>query len=129
MAAISWGLVAIFVSSGIAMALLSCLIGIPPKVENPAWWGLYAVWIGISLFLKIDAPFSTLLVSSILAGLLHGTTCALLFDQYIANNPWHQEKMQGPRKKLKMQFIFLGIAIGTVFGAIVGGIAWGINRL
>lgn len=129
MAEISWWLVVVFASSGIGMALLSCLIGMRPKIENPLWWGLYVVWVGIALAAGIKAPFSTLLVSSILAGLLHGTTSALLLDQYITNNPWHANRMQGPRGKLASQFMVMGIVFGIAFGAVVAGIAWGISRI
>ena len=129
MAVISWDLVAIFAASGIAMALLSSLVGMPPKLENPLWWALYAVWVATALILETEAIFSTLLVASVLSGLLHGATTAALLDRYIANNPWHAERMQGPKAKLAIQFVAMGLVIGTAFGAIVAGLAYGITML
>jgi hypothetical protein len=119
----------ILASTGILMALISSLVGMHPKVENPAWWGLYGIWIVVVLAWAPGAPFRTILVASTLAGLLHGVTTALLLDPYRANNPWHAERTQGPRGKLATQFIGMGVAIGLGFGAIIGGIAWGLSRL
>lgn len=125
---ISWWLVAILACSGIAMALLSCLVGMRPRLENPLWWALYAVWIAVALSVGVPALFWTLWVSSALAGLLHGVTTALLLDRYVASNPWHAEKMQAPRSKLAAQFVLVGVVVGTVFGLVVAGIGWGIGR-
>lgn len=128
MAEISWAYVAVFAATGIAMALLSCLVGMRPKVENPAWWLLYAVWITVALRAGIPSLFWTLWVSSALAGLLHGTTSALLLDRYIASNPWHADKMQEPRRKLAAMFVIVGVTVGAVFGLVVAAIGWGIGR-
>jgi hypothetical protein len=129
MTELPWTLIAVLGSTGILMGLVSCLIGMRPKVENPAWWGLYAVWVAVVLLTDRSAPFLTILIASGIAGLLHGATTGLLLDRYRANNPWHAERTQGPRAKLAAQFVAMGIAIGTAFGAVVGGIAWGISRL
>lgn len=129
MDALPWTLILILASSGILMALVACLVGMRPKVENPAWWALYLVWIAVVLRVAPEASFLTIVVASTLAGLLHGITTALLLDPYRANNPWHAGRTQGPRGRLAAQFIGMGIAIGLGFGALVGGIAWGLNRL
>jgi len=129
MAGVSWGLVAAFAATGVLMALLSCLVGMRPRLENPLWWALYAVWVAIVLSAGIEAPFLTLWLSSILAGLLHGGVTALLLDRYIANNPWHADRTKGPRGKLAAQFVAMGVVIGTVFGLVVAGIAWGLARI
>lgn len=128
MAEISWWLVAILAPTGILMALLSCLVGMRPEIENPAWWMLYVIWVGVALAARVPTPFWTLWISSALAGLLHGITSALLLDRYVANNPWHAERMQAPRAKLAAQFVGGGVVVGTVFGALVGAIGWGIDR-
>ncbi|MGD8815859.1 MAG: hypothetical protein PVJ51_01645 [Acidobacteriota bacterium] len=128
MSEISWVYVAAFAASGMAMALLSCLVGMRPKVENPAWWALYAVWITVVLRAGIPSVFWTLWVSSVLAGLLHGVTSALLLDRYIASNPWHADRMEGPRGKLGAMFVGIGAVVGTAFGLLVAGIGWGIER-
>jgi len=129
MDALPWTLILILASTGILMALVACLVGMRPKVENPAWWALYLVWIFAVLRFAPDAKFLTILVASTLAGLLHGITTAALLDPYRANNPWHAERTQGPRGKLAAQFIGMGLAIGLGFGAVVGGLAWGLSRL
>ncbi len=124
-----WTLIAVLATTGIVMALISCLVGMRPKVENPAWWGVYVLWVAVVLVLHTGAPFLTILIASGLAGLLHGTTRALLIEQYRRNNPWHAERTQGPRGKLTVQFVAIGVVTGIVFGAVVGGIAWALNRL
>ena len=126
---ISWAFVAVFALSGVGMSLLSCLVGMRPKIENPLWWTLYAIWVATSIFAGVEALFSTLLVSSILAGFLNGTTSAILLDKYKENNPWHAKKMRGPKRKQRRQLVILGIGAGTVFGAIIAGIAWGIGSV
>ncbi|MDX1569299.1 MAG: hypothetical protein R3200_02365 [Xanthomonadales bacterium] len=128
LAQLPWDLVAVFAASGILMALVSCLIGLPPMIENPLWWLVYATWVYFCFQRQVEPLFLTLLVSSALAGLLHGSTSAVLLDRYIENNPWHANKMQGSSGKLIVQFIAGGIIIGVVFGAAVGAIAWALRR-
>jgi len=129
MSEIAWTWVAVFGVTGVGMALLSCFVGLRPKVENPLWWLLYAMWVAVAFAVGIEATFRTILAASMLAGLLHGVTTALFLDSYLANNPWHAEKMQGPRGKTALMFVVMGLVIGTAFGAVVAGIAWGIGRL
>ncbi len=129
MADISWHLVLSFAATGIGMGLLSCLVGMKPKLENPLWWGLYLIWITVVLGLGSNAPFLTLLLASTLAGVLHGCTSALLMDKYIQNNPWHSKKLKGPKSKLAQKFVKIGMGVGFGFGLIVAGIGWGLSRL
>lgn len=129
MAELHWTLVGVLAMSGIAMGLVSCLVGMRPKLENSLWWGLYAAWIAVVLTLGRGSPFLTILVASGLAGVLHGATQTLLLDQYRASNPWHAERTQGPRGKLALQFVAMGAVIGTAAGAVVGGIAWALSQL
>ena len=77
---ISWTWVAILAPCGLVMALVSCFIGMKPQVENPAWWGLYVVWIVITAAFQLDAAPMTLWVSSVIAGALHGVTTATFID-------------------------------------------------
>lgn len=111
------------------MGLASCLIGMEAKVENPIWWGIYVIWIATVVSQDIEAPFSTLLISSTLAGVLHGTISAMLIDKYMANNPWHAKRMRGPKEKWKRKLVVTGIFVGATFGAIVAGIGWGISQI
>ncbi|TDI86511.1 MAG: hypothetical protein E2O78_02765 [Caldithrix sp.] len=129
MADISWHLVLSLASTGIGMGLVSCFVGMRPKLENPLWWLLYFIWITVVLSLGSNAPFLTLLLASVLAGLLHGCTSALLIDKYIQNNPWHSKQMQGPKSKLARRFVAIGLSVGVVFGVVVGGIGWSLSRL
>ena len=126
---LSWVLILALASTGIIMALASSLIGMRQRVEIPSWWALYAVWVAIVLLTGNDAPFRTILISSVIAGVLHATTQSILLDHYIKNNPWYSEQMNKPRASLRLQFIISGIVIGTAFGALVAGIAWGIRRV
>ena len=129
MTELPWDLVLALSTTGVFMALLSSLIGMRTKVENPLWWAVYAVWIAIVVTADRGAPFLTILVASPLAGLWHGATQAILVNQYKRNNPWHAEKMRGSRRKYLAQLLLMGVAVGTVFGAVVGAIAWGLSRV
>src|SRR2546425_4713250 len=126
---LSWPLIAALATTGIVMALVSCLVGMPPRVENPAWWGVYVGWVAVVLMAHSNAPFLTILVASGLAGLLHGTTRALLLDQYRRHNPWHADRTQGQHSKLAVQFVVSGVLAGTPFLAAVGALVPGRHRL
>lgn len=129
MTELPWDLVLALSTTAVFMALLSFLIGMRPKVENPLWWAVYAVWIAIVVTADRGAPFLTILVASPLAGLWHGTTQAILLTQYKRNNPWHAEKLRGSRRKCLARFVLMGVAVGTVSGGVVGAIAWGLGRV
>lgn len=123
-----WNVIFGLAATGIFMALLSSLVGIRQKLEVPLWWGLYALWIAFVLIVEPTAPFRTILVASFLAGIVHAATQSLLLDAYIANNPWYADQMQKPKTKLAVSFLTQGVLVGIVFGALVGGIAWAIQR-
>jgi hypothetical protein len=129
MSEIAWGLTLCYAASGVVMALVSALVGMKPRLENPLWWLLYALWIAAALLLGVEAVFRTVLAGSILAGFLHGATLALLLDRYRENNPWHAEKMQGSRGKLAAQLVAIGLVVGTLFGAVVAALAYGLARI
>ncbi len=129
MAEISWYLVFGFAATGIGMGVLSCRVGMRPKVENPLWWLLYLIWIAIALILDSKSPFWTLLIASVLAGLFHGGISAFLIDQYKQNNPWHAKKMKGSKSKQQRSFIKIGLTVGFAFGLMVAGIGWGLSKL
>ncbi|MCP3981784.1 MAG: hypothetical protein GY716_20980 [bacterium] len=123
-----WAWISILAATCIPMALLSSLVGLRQKLEMPLWWGLYAIWIAVVLMLDIGAPFRTILIASTVGGVLHGITQGVLIDRYIENNPWYADQMQGPKPRMRMMFVVMGLGIGLVFGAIMGGIAWGLDR-
>ena len=58
---LSWPIVFGLGSTGILMALLSSLVGMRQKVEVPAWWGLYAIWVVVVLSTGNATPFRTIL--------------------------------------------------------------------
>ena len=123
LSALRWDIVIILGATGIIMALLSSLVGMRQKVEIPLWWLLYAVWIVVVILMQLESVFWTILMASLAAGILHAITQSILLDRYIKNNPWYADKMTGPKSKMRMMFLIMGIIIGAGFGAIVGGIA------
>lgn len=125
---LNWVLILALGTTGIGMALLSALVGMRQKVENPAWWLLYAVWIAIVLGTDAPGPFRTILLSSVLAGILHGATISFLIGAYVRNNPWYADQMKAPRPKLVRQFVLTGVGVGAGFGAVTAGIAWAVER-
>jgi len=129
MSEVSWGLVAVFGATGLIMAMLSSLVGMRQKIEIPLWWMNYAIWIVIVLLKNAPAPFLTILIASIIAGIVHGFMQSILLSAYKANNPWYADRMKGRESRLRLQFMTMGVVIGCAFGAIVGGIAWGLERI
>jgi len=91
-----WLLVVALAATGVAMGLGSALIGLRKAEEMPTWGVLYVGWIVAVSASSAPKPFLTLLVSSGLAGVLHGTTPALLIDRYRANNPWYAARWLVP---------------------------------
>lgn len=57
MTELPWDLVLALSTTGVFMALLSSLIGMRPKVENPLWWAVYAVWIAMWQLRTVGRPF------------------------------------------------------------------------
>ena len=124
-----WPLVLGLAATGIPMALLSSLVGLRQKVEIPLWWALYAGWVVVVLSTGVEAVFTTITVASLLAGIAHSATQALLVRHYRRNNPWYAEQMQGSDGKLAAGFLVMGVVIGLGFGAVVGLVAWALARL
>ncbi len=125
---LDWTLILGLGATGVLMALVSCLVGMKARVEMPAWWVLYAVWVVVVLKVGNATPFRTILFASIVAGVLHASVQCLLLPQYIRSNPWYAEQMKKPTGTLRRQFLISGVLIGAVFGALVAGIAWWIAR-
>jgi hypothetical protein len=128
-ATLPWQLILGLSTTGILMALLSSLVGLRQKVEIPMWWGLYVIWIVIVLASGVREVFRTILFASVLAGLLHGLTQAILLEQYRKNNPWYADEMQSSTARLRARFVLAAVAVGAAFGAIVGGVAWVLRLL
>lgn len=125
---LSWPLIVGLAATGIPLALVSCLVGMRPKLENPAWWVLYLIWIAVVLYLGAS-PFWTILIASFIAGVFHALTTGLLLDQYRKNNPWHAEGMSDSNAREARRFLLIGLIAGLSMGAVFGGLAWGIHRL
>lgn len=107
--------------SGIATGLVTSLIGIRPKHEFGMWIALYVVWF---LVLGEAATPMNLLIISILSGISHGATGAILVEQNMANNPWAAEDFEKLGDKVRQTMVMFSIGMGLMFGLLLAGIAW-----
>jgi hypothetical protein len=128
LATLSWPHVLGLAGFGVVMGLLVSLAGLKQKQEVALW---LAVYFAMVLLVRVTAaphPFTTVLLASVLAGVLSATTTMLLFGSYVRKNPWYATEVQKPRGQLAGGFYGMGLMMGAIFGAIFGGIAWALQR-
>lgn len=126
---LSWGFVITPAMTGVFMGLTSSLVGLRQKAEIPLWFTWYAMWIMVVLAFRGPNPFLVILIASILAGILNGLTTSLLIESYRKKNPWYAKQMEVPNRQVVRRFLMTGPIVGAVFGALIGGIAWGLSEI
>jgi len=121
----NWTWIGLFSLTGLVMGLVTSLVGISPGLEPVVWTGFYALW-GIVIVRDRLSPVLTPLVAGVGAGLLTGLTQYALWDRYVASNPWYADQLTDD---VGLPSI-LGFAIlmGAVWGLLVGGVCWAVQR-
>ncbi|MCA9715374.1 MAG: hypothetical protein H6713_17970 [Myxococcales bacterium] len=111
--------------TGVAMGLLTALVGLPPGVEPWVWMAAYALWVVVIAGRREARPFVTVLLASVVTGLLTGLVQGLLQQRYIASNPWYAADFAGLGSGLVLglQFVGFGVVMGSLFGVAVGLVA------
>lgn len=106
---------------GLVDGVITAFLGVPMPVEFAYWClaSVLAVW--LLLRRAAPAPFLSLVLVYFIAGIAVGTVQWVFADKYVANYPTIPA-VPG------WQYLAFGVAIGIVWGALVGGIAWAIAR-
>jgi len=125
---LSWPHVLGLGAFGLVLGLLSTLVGLKQKQEISLWFAIYFAMVLLARVTSAPHPFTTILFASILAGLLSATTTMILFGPYVRNNPWYAEQVRRPRAQLAGSFYGMALGMGTLFGAVFGGLAWALQR-
>lgn len=111
----------ILASTGIVMGLLSSFVGLPTLVEFSLWIGFYVLWVVYGVRVKLEMPVRRMAFASTLTGLITGSIQVVFMERYRANNPWHSEVLEtSTAQELSTSFLGEGIAMGIVFGVMVG---------
>ncbi|HLE96667.1 MAG TPA: hypothetical protein VI997_04785, partial [Candidatus Thermoplasmatota archaeon] len=106
---------------GLIDAVLTLLLGIPMAAEFAFWTLASAAAVAVVLQRNAPAPFATLILVFVVAGVFVGAPQWVFLDRYYANYPtlpvapgW--------------QLLAFAVAIGVVWGALTGAVAWAIAR-
>lgn len=112
---------------GVAMGLLTSLVGLPIYIEPAAWLALFMTWGMVLAGRQLQKPFFAGLLTSALAGLWTGALQLALGEAYAANNPWYAEQI-AEAGGVGITFVGQGVVAGAVFGLAIGGYVWHAQR-
>lgn len=122
----NWTWIALLSLTGLVMGLLTSLVGLPTPVELGTWVACYVAW-GVLITRRDLPPFSTAFGASLLSGVWTAGTQFLLWDSYVANNPWYAEELAETSASLP-QLLGFALGMGAFWGLLVGGVCWGTAR-
>lgn len=108
---------------GVVDGLLTAFVGLTTALELAYWTLCAVVAVALVVARAKRAPFVSLLAMFTFAGIVVGSVQTVFAESYKANYP-------GPVPEVPVwQFLAFGVAVGALWGALVGGIAWAIVRL
>lgn len=112
------GLVLVFgLAIGLVDGLFTVFVGLAPALEF-SFWTLTAIATAAYVVMRAKpAPFLTLLLVFVVAGVAVGSVQWAFSEQYVANYPGTVPDVA------PWQFLAFGVVIGAVWGAVFGGIA------
>ena len=122
----NWIFISKLTCTGIAMGILTTFVGLGIPMEPILWILFYIIWIVLIVRNKINRPFLSSLIASLISGILCASIQVTFLNSYIAHNPWSANQLQGGITKLAPTFYGIGIVYGLVFGSIVGLFSMGI---
>lgn len=107
--------------TGVLTGLITSLIGIKPRFEFVMWISFYILW--FIILGDAATPMNVFLIS-LISGVIHGATGAVLVEQNIKNNPWAAEEFEKLGDKVRQTMVVFSIGMGLLFGVILAGVAW-----
>lgn len=125
---LSWPAIVGLSMTGLAVGLLTSLVGLPQFVELGVWLTAYVGWGFLVLRRKLPA-FVTPLAASVLSGVWTGGTQYLLREQYVANNPWYAEEIAEAGGITLAGVLGFALVMGLAWGLVLGGVFRGIAAL
>ncbi len=125
----NWLLILLLSIFGAVMGFLS-VKGYTGKLE-PFLWLLFGIISALVLSKNVDNKiFLHALIVGLAWGILNAIIQSSFFDQYLTNNPNHQERFKNTGS-LKPQYfvLIMGPLIGLVTGAALGGLTILLKKL
>lgn len=117
-------LAALLGSTGLLPAALAFLPKHTPLLEFGTWTALAAlVWVPLARRRRAP-PFGTLLLAGVAAGVVVGVLQAATTDWIVRADP----SLGAATPRLRAVFLVSALVIGAVWGALVGGIAVGLEK-
>ncbi len=114
----------IFALGGLAIGLVTSLVGLKKGHEVWGWILLYAFMVAAVFILDIEHPFWTILAGSIAAGVFASATQIALMRAYQRNNPWYDPGEDRSPAAFAAGFFFFAFFSAVIFGFLFGGVAW-----
>lgn len=112
------GLVLAFgLAIGLVDGLLTVFVGLAPALEFSFWTLSSIATVAYVVMRGQPAPFLSLLLVFVVAGVAVGSMQWAFAEQYVANYPGDVPDVA------PWQFLAFGVVIGAVWGALFGGIA------
>ncbi len=124
-----WLWVIVFSFGGLSMGMVTTFIGLPKGREVWGWLLLYAFMLAVVFFIDVHWPFWTVFSGSLASGLAVATVQALFMPRYTENNPWYEAELTKGRGRVAVTLYTFAIVAGTIFGVIVGGVAWALSAI
>lgn len=103
--------------------------------ELIAWTLMAVLWLWVVRMQRVKQPFLTLLLVSVVAGVLFGVTTQLFWSSYLEHNQqtFTQPALEAGQDPSGLQIratnVALGILFGGLWGVLVGALGAGLARL
>ena len=121
---LDWKLISALSSTGLAMGLLTSVVGLSMRTESFVWVGCYMLWV---LFVErrgCERPFVHIVMASTLTGLIASAVQLTLLSSYLAHNPDYADRLEGmSRAEVAPGFVTQGLLAALVMGVAVGAVA------
>lgn len=123
--ALSWSAIVLLSLTGLAVGLLTSLVGLPQHIELGIWIASYIAW-GFFVVRRELPAFVTPLLASVLSGVWTGGAQYLLRDHYVANNPWYADEIAKAGGLTLSGILGFALVMGLIWGLLLGGAFKGI---
>jgi hypothetical protein len=124
-----WFWIAMFSLGGVAIGLVTSLVGLGKGREFYGWMALYIFMIVVVTALDLARPFWAILAASIIAGALASAVEVTLMGAYRRHNPWAASEFDHPPKHVAASFFTYSMAASAVFGLVMGTLGLGVASL
>lgn len=123
-----WPRLALWSTPGLALGALTLTGWVPPAAEFGLWTVVGIAWVLLCRQAGLPRPILALAIVGLLAGLQTGLVHGLFTETLVANNPSYGEDIAEVTAAARAQLFLFAVVIGVVWGALFGGVTWGLDR-